>query len=195
MSKILKQTGNEETVFSGQIIEVTQKTMSSGEKNIIFERARRSPGTRLIIINQKTKQILLTKEFRYELNDYDYRLPGGKVCNTLDEYHKILESNTLENTATKAAINESQEEVAINPINIELFQISKSGGPTIEWDLYYYIVSEFKTLKKQKLELGENIELIWLNYQEAIDLCLSGEVKEDRTVGVLLKFFRSIKQI
>jgi ADP-ribose pyrophosphatase len=195
MSKILQETGNEKTVFSGQIIEVTQKTMSSGTKNIIFEKAIRSPGTRLIIINQKTKQILLTKEFRYEINNYDYRLPGGKVCNTLDEYHKILESNILENTAQKAAIKEAKEEVAINPTKIELFQISKSGGPTIEWDLYYYVVSEFKTLSKQKLELGENIEITWLNYKEAIDLCLSGEIKEDRTVGVLLKFFRSIKQI
>ena len=32
--------------------------------------------------------IQLSKEFRSELNGYDYRLPGGKVFDTLEEYEK-----------------------------------------------------------------------------------------------------------
>ncbi len=43
----------------------------------MFETAVRSPGVRLIIV--KDNQMLITKEFRGELDDYDYRLPGGKV--------------------------------------------------------------------------------------------------------------------
>jgi hypothetical protein len=45
-----------------------------------------------IIIQNEEKKILLTKEFRYELDAYDWRLPGGKVVDTLDEYLSILDS-------------------------------------------------------------------------------------------------------
>jgi len=32
-------------------------------------------------------KILLSREYRSELDRYDYRLPGGKVFDTLAEYH------------------------------------------------------------------------------------------------------------
>jgi ADP-ribose pyrophosphatase len=190
MSEIPKAIGLEKIVFSGQIIEVVEQQMQSVTEIKTFEKARRSPGTRLIIINQEKKQILLTKEYRFELNNFDYRLPGGKVCDSLTEFNEIKKENNIENTAKKAAIIESQQEAGVTPENMTLFAISKSGGPTIEWDLYYFLVDKF-TETNQDLEFGENITIEWLDYKEAIDLCLSGKMKEDRSVGVLMKFFRS----
>jgi len=58
--------------------------MKGGDKEVVFETARRAPGVRLIIV--RDGQMLITREFRNELDDYDYRLPGGKVFDTLDEY-------------------------------------------------------------------------------------------------------------
>jgi ADP-ribose pyrophosphatase len=48
-----------------------------GQKNT-FEFVWRIDGTRSIVLNE-SKEILLTREFRHELQDYDWRLPGGKL--------------------------------------------------------------------------------------------------------------------
>lgn len=66
--------------------------MQIGDRQKVFEFARRSPGTRLIILNDK-HEILITKEYRSELEKFDYRLPGGKVFDTLVEYNDALKLN------------------------------------------------------------------------------------------------------
>ncbi|MEI6117757.1 MAG: hypothetical protein WCP92_00380 [bacterium] len=53
---------------------------------MLREIAKRSPGVRLIICDGD--KILITNEFRKEVNTDDYRLPGGKVFDTLKEYNE-----------------------------------------------------------------------------------------------------------
>ncbi|MFA6268763.1 MAG: NUDIX domain-containing protein [archaeon] len=187
----LEQSGKEETVFQGQIFEVIKKLMKKGNKVVEFEIARRAPGTRLIII--KNDKVLLSKEFRYELNDYDYRLPGGKVFDTLKEYKQAMtQSQDVLLRAKKAAEKECLEETGIVPKNINFFYLSHSGGPTVEWDLYYFIVDSFEeNAGGQKLGLGEDIKTEWKTQKEIEELCVENKINEDRTVGVLFKFFRS----
>lgn len=76
-------TEGEDIVAKGRIFELVQTVQPDGR---VFEVARRAPGVRVIIANKAKEQILLTKEFRQELSDWDYRLPGGKVYDTLDDY-------------------------------------------------------------------------------------------------------------
>lgn len=41
---------------------------------------------------------MLSREFRYELNTFDFRLPGGKFFNNLVDYRASLErGDVLEN--------------------------------------------------------------------------------------------------
>ena len=75
----------EDIVFQWKIIEVVQQTVKIGDKELLREIAKRSPWVRLIICDGD--KILLTKEFRRELDTRDYRLPGGKVFDTLKEYN------------------------------------------------------------------------------------------------------------
>lgn len=76
--------------YNGKIIQIIEEKKDINWKKKIFERARRSPWVRVMIKNDKN-QILLTREFRYELNDFDRRLPWWKVFDTLDEYASILD--------------------------------------------------------------------------------------------------------
>jgi DNA-binding NarL/FixJ family response regulator len=58
----------------------------------MFEFARRAPGVRMIISAQDgSGKILLTREYRPSLERYDYRLPGGKVFDSLQELHEHIE--------------------------------------------------------------------------------------------------------
>jgi 8-oxo-dGTP pyrophosphatase MutT (NUDIX family) len=182
-----RKLGEERVVYSGNHIEVIQQEMKLKEKNITFEIARRSPGTRIII--EKDNKILLTKEYRAEQEDFDYRIPGGKVFDALEDYQKALKSKKdINEYAFKAAEKETLEETGIIVQDMTLFHIAKAGA-TIEWDLFYYIVKKFKMNPKgQNLEDGEVISILWKTFSEVRDMCMDGSIREDRTVGVLLRY-------
>lgn len=188
----LTKSGNEEIAYKGKIFEIVKRPMKVGNKVVEFEIARRPPGVRLIII--KNSKILLTKEFRYELEEYDYRLPGGKVFNTMEAYSQAIRKNEdMLKHALAAAKKECEEETGLIPTKMRHFQTSQAGA-TIIWDLFYFIVEDF-TGSKKALEHGEIIQPEWKTFKEAKELCLNGKIKEDRTIGILLKFLMREKPL
>lgn len=194
-SKLPTPVGQEEIVFKGEIIAVTCQKMQIKDKIKIFERARRSPGSRSIIISSDQK-ILITKEYRTEIKDWDYRLPGGKVCDTLEEYLILADKpKKLLKAAQEGAKKEVRQEAGAEIKSMELFMIAPSGGPTIEWNLYYFVVRDFVVLPKQDLGEGEHIQIGWYTIPEVIKLCLLGKMRESRSAGVLLQFLHSIGKI
>jgi 8-oxo-dGTP pyrophosphatase MutT (NUDIX family) len=178
----------EEIKYKGKIIELVHETFLSNGKEINLEKGRRSPGTRLII-ETPDGQFLISKEERPGLG-LDFRLPGGKVFNSLNEYNEFLslkkDDNEILERAKVAAINEAREEAGIDPIEMEEFCISSCGG-SFEWDLYYFIVKKYNEVG-QKLEEHEKIESVKISKDELIELALSGGIKEDRSVSVILKY-------
>jgi 8-oxo-dGTP pyrophosphatase MutT (NUDIX family) len=175
----------EKITHQGKIIEVVQETIDENGKTKVFEFARRSPGTRLII--PSGDKIFITKEFRREVKGYDYRLPGGKVYDTLEEYNKALESGVnIEAAAKRAAIKEAKEEVGIEVKDIALIHKSVCGA-TVVWDLFYFVVNDF-TQTQQNLEEGEEIQIELIGREELKKMCLDGLVGEERSALVLLRF-------
>ncbi len=183
---VLQKDGSEEIVYKGKIFEIVKQPMKAGDKSVVFEIARRAPGVRLIII--KENKILLTREFRNELSGYDYRLPGGKVFDTLEEYKKHRDTDLLP-FAIEAGKREATEEVGLTIKNISHFTTATSGATGV-WDLFYFLVHDFEENKYgQKLETGEDIQAEWKTFDEVRELCKDGLIQEDRTVGVLFRFF------
>jgi 8-oxo-dGTP pyrophosphatase MutT (NUDIX family) len=182
----LQKTGPEEIVYKGKIFEIVKQPMKAGDKRVVFEIARRSPGTRLLIV--KNNQLLIAKEFRSELNDYDYRLPGGKVFDTLEEYNRHRTTDILP-FAVEAAKRECKEETGLVAKKIKYFATAQSGA-TVVWDLIYFIIDEFEENKKgQELEVGEVVNIEWKSFKEVKKMCKEGDISEDRTLGILFKFF------
>ena len=152
----------------------------------------RAGGKRGIIV--KDNSILITKEYRTELDDYDYRLPGGKVFDTLEDYKNAIKNDSdLLECAIHAAKKECIEETGLIADQLDLFKISKAGA-TVEWDLYYFITyNPVENENGQMLEAGEIIKPDWYSFEEVRQLCLDGKIKEDRTLGVLLTFLEKNK--
>ncbi|OGG53353.1 hypothetical protein A2851_00030 [Candidatus Kaiserbacteria bacterium RIFCSPHIGHO2_01_FULL_53_29] len=180
-------SGPEKVTYQGKIIEVVEQPMRVGEKTINFEFARRAPGTRLIIPTHDGK-IILTKEYRPEIKDYDFRLPGGKVFDTLKEYNSFLKTNgDIKAKAHEAAVKEAREEVGIVAGDAELFGISKCGT-TVEWDLYYFVVRSYTEETGQDLEAGEDIAVVPTTLANAKEMCLDGRIQEERSALMLLRY-------
>ena len=83
--------GEERVVYSGRLFEVVRQPMKVGDRVVEFEFVRRQSGVRLLIV--RGDEILLVREFRFELNGFDYRLPGGKVFDCLKDYKVALSEN------------------------------------------------------------------------------------------------------
>ncbi len=176
----------EETVFTGRLFEVVHQKQPDGRS---FEIARRAPGVRLIVTDQEQKKILLTREFRQELQDWDYRLPGGKVFDSLEEFeaHRQSGDDILEAARTKA-IAEAREEAGIIVEELEFIKKSTLGA-TVEWDLYIFEVTKWQPAEGQALEAGEIIEADnWFAYEEVEKMILKGEMQEERIALALLQW-------
>jgi 8-oxo-dGTP pyrophosphatase MutT (NUDIX family) len=182
--------GEERVVYEGKHFEVVRQPYRIGKNVVEFERVQRSPGTRLIVV--RDRQLLLTKEFRAEFNDYDYRLPGGKVFDSLEEYQDARKKGRdILQSAERAARKECEEECGLVPKKLTHYAIS-AGGSMVTWDLYYFIVADFAQHPKgQQLKDGEAIEPVWFSFEDVKRLCIEGKIQEDRTVGVLLRFLLS----
>ncbi len=172
------------TKYSGKIIKVVEEEVKlPNGKAKTYEYAMRSPGVRALIV--KDNKMLISKEYRHELNAYDYRLPGGKVFDTLEEYTNHL-NDDMAKFAKMAVVKECYEEVGIITKTPKLLQISKAGA-TVVWDLFYYEITNFK-LDKQHLEDGEIINYEWFTFDEVKAMCLNNKITEDRSVGIILKY-------
>lgn len=186
---------NEKITYQGKIIEVVEYSPDAVRT---FERARRAPGTRTIVV--RDGKILLTREHRYELGGYDYRLPGGKVFDTLSEYNEFLDTGPTDaqklTVARAGAIRELSEEVGLKLEADQLDHFYTSiCGATVEWDLYYFVVQvDDHQIGTQALEDGEDITLDWYDFTKARSLTLDPtKMSEDRSAMVLLRWLEQAR--
>jgi len=177
--------------YEGSIIRVVSKLSPSGKE---LEVATRPPGTRIIIHNLVENKILLTHEIRLDIGE-DYRLPGGKVRDTNNEWDIISKDSNLNDFIIEAGAKESREECGYELNNPVIFTTSTSGGPTVKWDLYYIVATDFADLGHQELEVDEQITTKWYSVDEVKEMCLTVKLQEGRSVAALLQYLHSIGKI
>jgi len=185
----------EEIFAKGKIFELVHETQPDGR---IFEVARRAPGVRIIIDDKENKKILLTKEFRRELSAHDFRLPGGKVFNTLDEYSAYREGGEdILAAAESQAKVEAAEEAGIDISELQLVRKSALGA-TVEWDLYV-----FETLVWQPHKDGQQLkddepqditDASFYDYAAVKKMILDGHMQEERIALILLQWITKQEQ-
>lgn len=189
-SRKLPMLFDEQILFRGKTFEIVKQfwkfdTDDNVPKVLEHEIARRSPGVRVIL--NKNEKMLIIREYRFEYGDWDYRLPGGKVFDTLEDYIDVsLKGTDIMRFATVAARKELLEETGYLAKDINYLCKTKAGG-TVTWDLYYFEVNNFEK-SATNLEFGEIIYTCWKDVRQIKQMCIDGRIKEDRTVGVLLKY-------
>lgn len=174
-----------EIAYRGKMFEVVTW---EGKPGIKFEAAVRSPGVRMLIETEQDdiRGILMTKELRREAGGWDFRLPGGKVFDTLVELDVFREEGKdVSEKALIAAKRENEEEAGVTDGLYELVEISKAGA-SVEWDLYYYLVTNAR-IEEAKLTEDEkgDIETVFVSPKELFEKLLKREIKEGRSADIL----------
>lgn len=157
-----------------------------GHEEKTFEKFVRPPGTRIIAIEDN--KIFLQKEYRLETNnEFDWRLPGGKVIDSFDEYKYYIGKELPEKIILEAGRKELREEAHLDATDIKIFKKSVCGT-TVEWDLYYLVAKNTKPFEHSHDEGEEIVDGKWFSFDEILSMCKNGDIDEDRTVSVLYQF-------
>lgn len=158
----------------------------NGHQEKMFERFIRPPGTRIIAV--KNNKIFLQKEIRLETkSEFDWRLPGGKVIDSFEEYKHYIGKELPEKIILEAGEKELREEAHLGAENIKIFKKSVCGA-TVEWDLYYLIAKNTKPFEHNHNEGEEILDEKWFSFEEVLSMCKNGEINEDRSVSALFQF-------
>jgi 8-oxo-dGTP pyrophosphatase MutT (NUDIX family) len=151
-----------------------------------FQRFVRPPGTRIIAV--KDTKIYLQKERRLETNnDFDWRLPGGKVVDTWNEYKMYLTTDIPEEKIIEAGKRELLEEAGLTADTISLYTKSPCGA-SVTWDLFYLLAEDITEQKHIHHETEEITEGKWFTFNEIKNLIREKSIQEDRTIAVLYQF-------
>lgn len=160
-------------------------------RSMTFEFVRRPPGVRVLIPNMKDRLILLTREFREESEGWDYRLPGGKLFDTLDQYDAFQGGGgDLMKAANDQALAEVQQEAGLIVGDLDHIHSSRCGA-SVDWTLHYFVANTIVACSQQNLDPGERVEPTWVSFTEAFDFAIMGRMQEDRSVSVLLRWLHA----
>jgi ADP-ribose pyrophosphatase len=173
-----------EIPFRGRIFRIVQRKFENGK---VFEIAERAPGVRVIIDNKEDGRILLSREFRHEIDGYDYRLPGGKVFDRLEDY-ETCPSEDLPAAAENQAKVEAREEVGIDIQELSHLGTSTLGA-TVKRDLYMYVTTNWAKLEAAETEdEAEDISAEWFEYETVKKMIVDGSMSEERVALWLLRY-------
>ena len=171
--------------YRGKMFEVVTW---EGKPGVMFEAAVRAPGVRLIIETEKdaNKALLMTREIRREAGGVDYRLPGGKVFDSLEEFDNHRDSGSdISEAAQTAAEKEGYEEAGISGGTYKFLETTTAGA-SVEWDLHYFKVTDAQ-IGDQNLEEHEqgDIETVVLSPIEIFEKLKNREIREGRSADML----------
>jgi hypothetical protein len=191
MTDVPQKDGPEEIVFQGKMIEVVHQPMKHNGIVQTYEWAQRAPGVRIIIPDYETKELILTREYRAELDAFDIRLPGGKVFNSLNEWNQHKQTGEdIESIALEKVKEEGLEEAGIEIDEARLVAISKNGA-MMHWDLLYFVADKWHEhedgAQHQEFEQGVT-SVARYKFDEVENLLRDGSISEDRSVAALVRW-------
>jgi len=168
---------NAKEVYKGKIFTLYQwqQEMFDGSTST-FEMLTR-PDTVMIIPVTEDNRIILTRQ--EQPGHHFTGLAGGR----LDRNETIIE----------AAQRELLEETGLKASTFELLNSFQPAGEKIDWFVFTLIARNCKKVQDQNLDSGEKVEIIEVDFEEFIEICLQEDFRDNELQMLILKHYYEFK--
>lgn len=173
MSKLLfEQKISSKNIFKGEIVSLFLDKVKLPNKKIAAREKVSHPGAVGIVPVNKSKEIILIKQYRYPVGDVLVEIPAGK-----------LDKNE---TPLSCARRELEEEIgAVGGKLIHLSTFHTSPGFCDEV-LYLYLSIDFDE-KENNLDDDEFLQIFKVKLEEGVELVKNKKIKDAKTIiGILM---------
>lgn len=161
-----------ETIYEGKVFNVRRDLVKIDDKTIVKEVVEH-PGASAILPILEDGRILLIKQYRHPIGEVIFEIPAGTLERDEDP--------------EKCAIRELKEETGYAAGKISyLTTLYLAPGYSSE-RLHIYLA---KNLRKgeQRLEEDEEIDVIKMRLEDAVEAIKSGKIKDAKTIAAILLY-------
>ena len=173
----MEKTIKSNVIYKGKILRLNcDDVLASNGEKVKREIIHHNGG--VCVLAFYNDKIPLVKQYRYSYQEEIYELPAGKLEKNENSYD--------------AGIRELEEEVGLKAESLtSLGVMYPSCGYTNE-KIYLYKANNVK-LSKQHLDSDEDITVNYFSIDEILQMIDSGEIKDAKTICLMLKYLRTIK--
>lgn len=173
----MEKTIKSNVIYKGKILRLNcDDVLASNGEKVKREIIHHNGG--VCVLAFYNDKIPLVKQYRYSYQEEMYELPAGKLEKNENSYD--------------AGIRELEEEVGLKAESLtSLGVMYPSCGYTNE-KIYLYKANNVK-LSKQHLDSDEDITVNYFSIDEILQMIDSGEIKDAKTICLMLKYLRTIK--
>ena len=129
-----------------------------------------------IVALTESNELILKKEYRYCYDKELIEIPAG-----------VLEDN--ENSLVTAKRELEEETGYVSDKWTFLGKVVESSAKLTNY-MYIYLAEDCKKVSEQSLDYGEDIEVIKVSIDKAIDMIMNNEIICNSSVGAILKVLR-----
>ena len=163
---------SQETVYEGVIVNVRRDKARLMDGRITNREVVEHPGGVAVFAMDDQGRVALVRPFRYAVGQHLWEIPAGK-------------REKGENPFVTAQRELNEEVGAAAARWTELGSIIASPGCYAE--VLYLYMAEGLTFSRQHLDEDEFLEVRFFPFAEAVEKCMSGEIRDGKTVTAVLK--------
>lgn len=164
-------TLSQKYIHRGKIINLRiDEVELPGGKRSSREIVEHNGGVGIVALNEKN-EIMLVKQYRKPFDEVIIEIPAGKIEKNEDPF--------------LCAMRELEEETGKKPLKMQLMNVIYTSPGFSNEKLYLYFCREMENGRLNPDE-DENLELICIKFDDALNMIYNGEIKDAKTIAGIL---------